>query len=179
MHRLSWNLALLNVVGGIAVLVSYVHGLQSPHASAGQLWGGVPPAWRAWYGASMVAAALGYFPFTYFFLRHVDPERASFAGGSSYAVIAAFYLLVLLPSALWLPLTVCYLAEPSLALWGVIRIDLFLVALGSLGLVVAAATVEPCSSPAWRVAALLGLGFFCLQTVVLDAIVWPALFGQP
>ena len=178
-HQQSWNLAIINVLGGVAVLVSYVHGLQSPHARDGALWGSVPAFWRSWYGVSMIAAAIGYFPFTWYFLRHFDPQNSRFAGGLGYSAVTAFYLLVLLPSALWLPLTVRYLAAPSGFLWAAIRLDLMLVAVGSIGLAVAASTVTPSSSTSvWRVAALLGLVFFCLQTVVLDALVWPVFFPQ-
>jgi hypothetical protein len=168
------NLALLNFVGGVCVLSSYIYGVAAPEAGA--LWGGVPPSLHGWYTASMLTAAVGYFPFTAFFLRSADLERGSFAGGFGYPAIAWLYALVLFPSSLWLPLTIGMLQSPSLTLWWAIRVDLFLVALGSLGLLIAAATYAPVSSRAMRLAAVVGLVFFCIQTVLLDALVWPAFF---
>lgn len=168
------NLAILNFVGGICVLSSYVYGAAAPEAGA--LWGGVPSNWHGWYTISMLTAALGYFPFTAFFLRNVDLDHGSFAGGFGYRAITSFYALVLFPSSLWLPLTIRMLQSPNTLLWWAIRVDLFLVALGSLGLLVAAATYAPVASRAMRVAAVVGLVFFCIQTVLLDALVWPAFF---
>lgn len=178
MRGKTWNLAVLNFVGGVCVLSSYVYGLGTVHARDGGLWGGVPADWQPAYTISMFAAAIGYFPFTYFFLRSVDPERVRFAGGLGYGAVTACYVLVLFPSSLWLPLTIRMLESPSGFLWALIRIDLALVAIGSLGLTVAAATVQPAPSPIARGVALIGLAFFCLQTVLLDAIVWPALFPR-
>jgi hypothetical protein len=168
------NLGILNFVGGICVLSSYIYGAAAPEA--GGLWGGVPASWHGWYTASMLAAAVGYFPFTIFFLRNVDLDGGSFAGGFRYRSIVWFYALVLFPSSLWLPLTIRMLQAPGSLLWWAIRIDLFLVALGSLGLLVAAATYTPVTSRAMRMAAVVGLIFFCIQTVLLDALVWPAFF---
>ncbi len=176
MHGPALNLAILNFVGGVCVLSSYLYGFKGGNAAA--LWGGVPESWRGFYTASMLAAAVGYFPFTYFFLRCVDYDRATVLGWSAYGVIAIAYAAILFPSSLWLPLTVRMVQSPSDFLWLLIRVDLFLVALGSLGLVLAAATVEPVTSSAMRVAALIGLAFFCLQTVVLDALIWPAMYPR-
>lgn len=171
-----WNLAILNFIGGICVLSSYVYGIRAGNAAA--LWGGVPESWRGFYTVSMLTAAAGYFPFTWFFLRCVDYDRAQVAGVSAYAFVALSYALILLPSSLWLPLTAHMVRSPSDTLWWMIRADLFLVAIGSLGLVLAAATVQPATSQAMRVAALIGLAFFCLQTVVLDALIWPAMYER-
>jgi hypothetical protein len=176
MRGKAWNLAILNFVGGVCVLSSYVYGLATVHARNGALWGGVPADWQPAYTVSMFAAAIGYFPFTYFFLRGANLDRARFAGGFAYGAIAACYALILFPSSLWLPLTIRMLESPSAMLWFLIRVDLALVAIGSLGLVAAAATLQPAPSAVQRGAALIGLALFCLQTVVLDAIVWPALF---
>jgi hypothetical protein len=55
-------------------------------------------------------------------------------------------------------------------------IDLALVALGSLGLLAAIASVAPHATPGSRRLALIGALFFCLQTALLDALVWPAWF---
>lgn len=178
MRAKAWNLALLNFVGGVCVLSSYVYGVATVHARNGALWGGVPADWQPAYTMSMFAAAIGYFPFTYFFLRGTDLDRARFAGGLGYSAIATLYALILFPSSLWLPLTIRMLESPSAMLWLLVRLDLALVAIGSLGLVVAAATLHPARSRAMRAAALIGLALFCLQTVVLDAIVWPALFPR-
>ena len=54
----------INIIGGIAVIGSYIFGLHGagPNA-ANALWGGVPSAIRPVYGASMILAAIGYLSF--------------------------------------------------------------------------------------------------------------------
>ena len=58
------------------------------------------------------------------------------------------------------------------------ELDLALVALGSLGLL-ASLMLLPSDAPRGRTLAVLGLIPFCLQTAVLDGIVWTALFPVP
>jgi hypothetical protein len=173
-HPTTAALALLNVLGGIGVLASYVWGLGDPAVAAG-LWGGVPESLRPLYTVSMFAAAAGYFPFTFYVLLRLDPDRTHL-GVAAYELFFAFYLLILLPSALWLPLTAEMLAAPSAGLWWTIRLVLFAVAVGSLGVLWSVAVATP---PArGRLVAVAGCLAFCLQTVVLDALVWPAYFPR-
>ena len=63
-------------------------------------------------------------------------------------------------------------ALPFALVW----LDLLGVAAGSLGLLAAVATLAPRPPGALRTVALLGAAGFCVQTVLLDAIVWPLLF---
>ncbi len=179
MHRKSWNLALINIIGGIAVISSYVHGLLTTEARAGALWGGVPEELQSFYTISMLCAAAGYFPFTYFFVRCVDPDDSRFAGGTGFTLVSVCYVAILAASSFWLPMTTQMSRSPSTFLWILIRLDLAVVALGTIGLIVAATTIQPRTfRPVTRIAALVGLAFFAVQTVLLDAIVWPAYFPR-
>jgi len=171
-HPTVTSLALLNALGGLAVLASYVWGLGQPAVAAG-LWGGVPEGLRPFYTVSMFAAAGGYFPVTHYLLVRLDPERTRL-GRAGYGLLFVFYLLVLLPSALWLPLTAEMLAAPGEGLWWTIRMVLFAVAAGALGILWAAVAASP--RQCGRTLAIVGSLAFCLQTVVLDALVWPWFF---
>jgi hypothetical protein len=124
----------------------------------------------------MFLAAAGYFAFSSFVFRRLDPERTRIAGGFGFGAFKYLYALILAPSALWLPLTFEMLEAPSPALWLAIRVTLALVGLGSLGLMAAVASATPHSAPGARRAALVGTLFFALQTAVLDALIWPACF---
>ena len=62
--------------------------------------------------------------------------------------------------------------------WWAIRLDLALVAIGSLGVLAALLTLETPPAPRWRRVAIAGCVPFALQTVVLDAALWPALFAR-
>jgi hypothetical protein len=174
MDRMRRSLLALNLVGGTAVLASYAWGLGTVEGES--LWGGVPEAIRPLYTANMLLAAVGYFLFTPYILLRLDPGSTRIAGWG-YGIFHLLYALVLLPSALWLPLTAHFAAAPGPAAWAAVRIDLALVALGSVGLLCCVAAL-PASSPRGRALALIGLVPFCLQTAVLDALVWPALFPR-
>jgi quinol-cytochrome oxidoreductase complex cytochrome b subunit len=101
------------------------------------------------------------------------------AGPRSWPLYLALYALILLPSALWLPLTFAYLDAESVdaqsaPLWWAVQGVLFLVAIGSLGLVAALVVHPPRRATLWWALAILGAIAFAFQTVVLDALVWPA-----
>ena len=171
-------LILLNVVGGAAVLGSYLLTFARPDAGA-ILWGGVPESLRPLYTVNMFLAAGGYFPFTWVLALREAPERVRFGGGLGYGWLFGCYALVLFPSAAWLPLTYAYADAPSAMAWLLVRADLALVALGSLGLLFAVLTVRPRPPLGLHVVALLGCVAFNVQTVVLDAIIWPAFYPTP
>jgi hypothetical protein len=148
----------------------------NPQAVGGTLWGGVPSSLLPLYGVSMLLATAGYFAFTYFLVFRLDPEEARIANQFSYGLFNGLYVLILVPSALWLPLTWLMLEQPGTALWIAIRLVLAIVGLAALGMLGALCTLRP-RQPAWTYwLAVAGTIPFCVQTAVLDAIVWPAYF---
>jgi len=177
MHVQSRLLIALNVVGGIAVLASYAIGLGSASSSGAALWGDLPEALRPFYTINMFLAAAGYFLFTPYIVFRLRPEQTRIGGRFGYALFPILYALVLIPSAIWLPLTERMIAQPSAALWALVRLDLACVGLGALGLLASLLALR--SAPRGRALAVLGLVPFCLQTALLDALVWPAFFPFP
>jgi hypothetical protein len=166
----------INLVGGLAVLGSYAHGFLTHPGSGSALWGGVPQAAQPLYTVNMFLAAAGYLAFTAFLLFAVDAQQARVAGRFGYGLFCALHVGILLPSALWMPLTYRMLDRPSQGLWWAIRLVLALVGASSLGLLGALLALRP-RRPGWAHAlAVLGCVDFCLQTVVLDALIWPAVF---
>lgn len=178
MHPQARKLALVLLIGGPLVLASYAWCLIAWPELSAQMWGGVPTSWRGPYTASMFVAAAGFLAFSWVFLFRTDPAATRLAG-SSYELLVPLYALVLLPSALWMPATAWLLTDPSPLLHSLVRLDLYAVALGSIGLVVAAITLHPRPPTRLRVLAILGTLAFAFQTVVLDALVWPALLTVP
>lgn len=167
----------LNLVGGICVLASYAWGIAGHPDTRGALWGGVPDSLRPLYTVSMFSAAFGYLLFTAYivFGRHGGAGIDGTDPGTQRP-LPALYAMVLIPSALWLPLTFEMIAQPSTLLWGSIRAVLFCVGFGSLGLLlwlIRSARVRS-SGLAW--AAVAGCVAFCIQTALLDALVWPAFY---
>jgi hypothetical protein len=169
-------LVIINVIGGIAVLGSYVLGIVNHPDTRDALWGEVPRAIMPLYTASMFTAAAGYLAFTWLILFRLEPGEVTIAGRFSYDLFLWLYALILVPSALWMPLTFLVIGQPSLAAWAGVRLVLSVTGLASLLLLAALVAVEP-AVPAWahRVA-VAGAVAFCVQTAVLDALVWTAYF---
>jgi hypothetical protein len=175
MHPQRTRLLAINAIGGVAVLASYAYGLDH-EATRAHLWGGVPPGLRPLYTASMLAAAAGYFAFSYFILFRLEPNRTRVGERLGFGVFQWIYAGILAPSALWMPLTARVIERPDPVLWLAIRTVLTVTGLSSLALVAALLTVQPRDAKLARRLAILGAAAFALQTAILDALVWPAYF---
>lgn len=169
-------LLVINIIGGIAVIISYIFGIRAQSGGANALWGGVPPNIRPVYGISMILSALGYFAFLYFVLFEIVSDEASIGGQFGFNFFYAIFLVILLPSALWMPLTNLYIGNSNIGVKIVIRIVLALVGLASITLVWAIISLEPktLDAPYWL--AVTGSSYFAFHTAILDGIIWSVLF---
>jgi hypothetical protein len=175
MHPEKRLFVLINIFGGIAVLGSYVLGFLARADAGTILWGGVPQSLRPFYTINMFLAAAGYFAFSIFILS-LNPEKTKVFRRSGFGMFNTLFAAILISSALWMPLTLLAV-EQATPLWSwLVTIDLALVALASLGLLFALLTVQPRQSAWLHRFAVLGSIFFCIQTVILDAIVWVSYF---
>lgn len=177
METEQWILAVINIAGGVAVLGSYAHGILKHPATRGQAWGAVPARIKPLYMISMLFAAAGYLAFAYFALFKMDPDEVETMGGTAFPVFYAACLIILITSALWMPFTFAMLERPDKVKWYVIRVVLAIVGLASLLLLASLITLEPREPAISYWAATVGIGFFCVQTALLDALVWPAYFS--
>ena len=176
MHPKKWLMLLINIIGGVAVLGSYALGILTHPNASQMLWGEVPESIRPYYTANMLLAAIGYFAFIYFILFRLNPVKTRVAGRFGFGLFTALFAWILIPSALWMPLTFLAVERSSLALVWAVRIVLWLVGLASLALFYAILKVEP-RQPLWaQRVALVGSTTFCIQTAFLDAIVWTFFF---
>ncbi|MFW2388447.1 MAG: hypothetical protein ACN4G0_08925 [Polyangiales bacterium] len=176
MHPQKKNWLAINVLGGIAVLGSYAHGLITHPETRGQLWGDMPAPLQDVYGVTMWLATAGYLVFMYQVLFRVDAATAKVGRHSGLRVINGCCAAVVIASALWMPLTFAYLAQPSPALWALIRGDLIVVGIGAVGLIVCQFLLTPRPSGWVAVVTIVALLLFALQTAFLDPFVWPAFF---
>jgi hypothetical protein len=177
MKKYRWLLMGINLLGGSAVIGSYVLWLSAYPGAVNALWGGVPGEIRPYYTAGMFLAAAGYFAFTYFLLFRMDPGRIKIFGCCDARLYHYLYLGILIPSALWMPATFWAVDNPSaISIW-VVRGVLILAALFSLGLLAALLGTKPRDPAGAHALAVIGAICFCVQTVLLDAIVWGAAFG--
>ena len=169
-------LLVINVIGGAAVIGSYIFGLKAQAGGADVLWGGVPAGIRPVYGISMILSALGYLAFLYFVLFRLEPDGVTIAGRFHFSLFYIIFLLILVPSAFWMPLTNVFVGNSSTANWVAVRSVLVLVGLASISLLWALLALETQKGGVAYWLAVAGSGYFALHTALLDAIVWAALF---
>ena len=169
-------LLIINILGGAAVIGSYVFGLKGQSGGANVLWGGVPNSLRPVYTVSMILSALGFFAFIYFILFRLVPGEVLIGGRFGFSLFYAIFLVILVASAFWMPLTNAYVGNPSTGMWIGIRTVLALVGLGSIALMLALLTLQTKVPGISYWLAVVGSGYFAFHTAILDAIVWAALF---
>ncbi|MBN1533328.1 MAG: hypothetical protein JXA20_11740 [Spirochaetes bacterium] len=175
MHIQKIFMLAINMLCGGGVIFSYVHGLMSNPDSGPALWGEVPKTLTPLYTVSMFTAAAGYLLFTYYVFFRLDPEAARI-GRFGYGLFNLLYLLILVPSILWMPFTFSMIANPSPVTWVMIRTVLALVGIGSLAMLAAILKVQPGPQGLPHVLAVIGCIAFSFQTAVLDALVWTHYF---
>lgn len=165
----------VNLLGGSAVLASYAWNLLAHPEAGGDFWGGVPVAMQPVYVVTMLLAATGYFAFTRFVFR-LRPAQVKIGERLGYGAFKWIYALILVPSALWMPLTYAMIENPSAGLWVSIRLVLAAVGVGSLLLIAALIRMQPRAPMGSYRLAVAGSIAFTFQTALLDALVWPAFF---
>jgi hypothetical protein len=172
MGTLQIILLIINVLGGAAVILSYIYGLRGQTGGANILWGNVSASIRPIYFVSMIISALGYFAFIYYVLFRIDPAVSNV----NYYFFYAIFLVILVASAFWMPLTNMFVNGGGAGLWIGVRSVLALVALGSIALVWALVALHPETRGVTYWLAVVGAGYFAFHTTVLDAITWAQLF---
>ena len=174
-------LALINLIFGSMVLLSYRYGVNKV-ADMGKdpakfLWGGVPDVLQPIIVVFMFIGAAGYFLFTYNFLFNVSTDRI-FLGRFSYSSLHMLYLLVFIPSMVWLGLTIDYIdSQRSMFDWIVIVLVLFTVAGASVILFLFTIDLKVESGKMY-LPSVIGAALFAFHTLFLDALLWTAFFHR-
>lgn len=169
-------LLIINILGGIAVIGSYILGLRGQSGGTNVLWGGVPTSIRPIYTVSMILSALGYFAFIYYIFFRLDPAQIKIFGISGFTMFYVIFLFILIASAFWMPLSNMYVGNPSTGIWIGVRTILVIVGLSSIALFCALLTLQGKVPGVAYWLAVAGSGYFAFHTTILDAIVWAALF---
>jgi hypothetical protein len=68
--------------------------------------------------------------------------------------------------------------SPGKIKWYIIRLVLILVGVFSLVLLASLITLSPREPEVLYWASVTGIGFFCIQTALLDALIWPVYFPK-
>lgn len=177
MHLQKIVMAILNLVFGTGVLASYVWSARSwPDEAVAKLWGNVPEFIQPWYTGWMFVAAAGYLVYSYRLFFVVDPDRAVVAGRYGFGLFNALLAAILIPSMIWMPLTLHHIEHPLTATWIAIVAGLWTTGLASLAMIVALARLEPREPTSMAKASVIGAIAFAGQTFVLDSCVWTLMF---
>lgn len=174
-------LGLINLIFGSMVLLSYRYGLNKIESLGKDpskfLWGGVPDILQPIIVVFMFIGAVGYFLFTYNFLFNVSVDKV-FLGRFNYSSLHMLYLLVFLPSMVWLGLTIDYIdSQRNLFDWAVIVIVLFTVAGASILLLLFTIDLKMESGSMYLVY-VVGAALFAFHTLFLDALLWTSFFHR-
>jgi len=124
----------------------------------------------------MILSAVSYFAFIYFILFRLNPAEVKIAGSLGFDTFFVIFTSILLFSSLWMPFTYSYVDAPNPGTWIAIRVVLILVGLSSCALLWALlglADKTP-ALPYWL--AVGGAGYFAFHTLILDGLIWPALY---
>jgi hypothetical protein len=124
----------------------------------------------------MILSALGFFAFIYFILFRLVPGEVLIGGRFGFSLFYAIFLVILVASAFWMPLTNAYVSNPTTGMWIGVRTVLAFVGLGSIALMLALLTLQTKVPGISYWLAVAGSGYFAFHTAILDAIVWAALF---
>jgi hypothetical protein len=178
MHAETIILLVINIVGGAAVIGSYVLGLRGESGGANALWGGVPARIRPVYTVSMILSAIGYLAVLYFVFFELVPDEVEIGHRFGASLFYPIFLLVLIPSAFWMPLTNLYVRNARPGLWISVRTVLFIVGLASITLAWAFLALEPKDHGVAYWFAVVGSCYFAFHTFILDAVLWARLFRR-
>ena len=174
-------LGLINLIFGSMVLLSYYYGvdkLKSAGKDPALLWGGVPEVIQPAIVIFMFLGAIGYFFFTYNFLFNVNTEQV-FLKRFNYSSLHMLYLLIFIPSMVWIGLTIDYIdSSRSLFDWAVIVIVLLTVAAASVFLLLFSIDLKTDNNTFMYYASVIGAAVFTFHTLFLDGLVWLSLFHR-
>ncbi len=161
---------IINIVGPL-VLLSYIIGLKAGK-SAEILWGGTPKKIRGVYTLSMLVSAISFLVTTVFIFLILsnNTELPYYLNTNIFNIL---YAVLLIFSAIWIPLVNIMVNKPSKLIWLYIRLGLILVGLSALGIFILllGITPQPASFIYWI--SVVGMGIFFIHTGILDAFLWP------
>ena len=172
------TLVLINLIFGSLLLFSYYSGVTKNPDLTTKLWGGVPESLRTFIVASMFISAIGYFVFTSNFILNVNLDEKKFLGKFPGWSLHIVYLLILIPSSLWIDLTFQYLRTGVPLHWVYVLSALYCVGLSSI-LLFLFVVDSGNSGQSIYLLSVIGAGFFVFHTMFLDGLLWTIFFHSP
>ncbi len=163
---------IINFIGGPLVLLSYIIGLKAGK-SADILWGGTPKKIRGVYTISMLISAISFLITSVFIFLIIKDPNILLPYSLSMSIFNILYTILLLCSAIWIPLVNRIVNKPSKFVWLSIRLGLIFVGLSALGILMLLIGITPQPTTLIYWISIAGMGIFFIHTGILDAFLWP------
>ena len=169
---------IINIILGSFLLFTYYRGVTNNPDIAPKLWGGVPPYLTSYIVGFMFIGAIGYFFFTYYLTFKINHETVLFFNRYNFSYIIILYLLILIPSCVWIDLSLLYIKSGNPLIWKLIVIVLYTVGLSSIMLLIALLNINPNNGSILYKLAIYGCACFSFHTMFLDGLLWTIFFHK-
>ena len=170
--------AVVNIIGGVAVLSSYIATLVLYTDQRSDFWGGLNTNQQKFFVWSMFFAALGYLIFFYWVIFRL--ESGLIIGTSSLhahlpTILCGIFLFF---STLWMPTTSLFLQTGN-NLWWYLAVAILWVVSISLLLLLLIALVNHGNNRSWvSILGMVGLMYLVVHCTLFDAIIWVSKFTK-
>ena len=170
---------LVNVIGGISVLGTYVIGITLFPEHRDDLWGGVQGKLRNVFVFSMLIAAAGYLTFAYvsIFQEGISSDKIGVADRSFLIILISG--IFLFSASLWMPTLLAYILSDNNLWWIGSITSLWVTAISLLGLsvIVGFSPIFGLSSIS-KYLSLIGLVYITFHCLIIDGFIWVLLFHK-
>ena len=163
---------LINIIGGVLVIGSYILGFNSEPDNKLDLWGGITGKTRQLFTISMLLSATGYLAFLFYmiFKDGLDNnDNPSLLGLNTFLILS---ILFLISASVWMPATIKFLDTSLNYWWLVIIIVLWITAMSLVTMFIILLTSQNIEHNFSLKLATLGIGYISFHCLILDAIIW-------
>lgn len=168
----------INILGGISVLASYVIGLTLYPEHRDALWGGITGGLRTLFVISMLLAAPGYLTFSYFVIFKSGTLIYTQISAIKPYMVHLTFAIFIISASIWMPSTITYLNTSNVVWWWITVATLWITGLSLVILVLTVSQTQFDGTNLIKTSAFAGLTYMTFHCLVLDAIIWVIRFNR-
>lgn len=170
--------AIVNIIGGIAVLGSYAITLMLYTDQRSDFWGGINTSQQRIFVWSMLFAALGYLLFFNWVTFRLESGLLTEGSSLHSQLPVALCGIFLFFSMLWMPTTSVFLQTGN-NLWWYLAVAILWVVSISLLLLLLIVLANQWGNRSWfSVLGMAGLMYLVIHCTIFDAIIWVNKFAK-
>lgn len=174
----STNFLLVNIIGGILVISSYLWGYINYPFHRNLLWGNIGLNLQKVFVLSMLFGMLGYFVSGFWFWKIINHENFVFGNNYDFQIIITSFSLFLGISALWMPMAIKSVISKNELYISISKLILIIVAILSLFILYSIVTSNDIESNiiSGKNIAIIGWTILSIHTVIFDCVIWSIKF---